>query len=183
MNMNQEIQSPYRRGGDDGLTFGLYLSVMFFAGIFSMKIPVLNLLSTAMMIAVPAVIYIYLRRYFISERGLLSVSALWMHGIVIFGCGSLIACFLMFIYMRWIEPDYLNNMWREFLATLSASQSADLTDFAELSREATRNGQPVTPIIFAVTTIMMAILSGSVLSLLLGAIVKAVGLPRRRTQQ
>lgn len=178
--MNQEIQSPYRRGGDDGLTFGIYLSVMFFAGIFGMKFPGLNLLSTAMMLAVPAVVYIYLRRYFISEKGRLTVSALWMHGIVIFACGSLIACFLMFIYMRWIEPDYLNNMWRDFLSTLSASQSPDVADFVKVSREATRNGQPVTPIIFAITTIMMSVLSGAILSLILGAIVKAVGLPAVR---
>ena len=99
--VNQEIQSPYKRGGDDGLTFGAYLTVMFFSGIFSQYIPGANLVSSLMMLGVPAVTYFYLRRYFIKERGRLTVSALWMHGIVTFACGSLLAAFLMFIYMRW----------------------------------------------------------------------------------
>ncbi len=179
--VNQEIQSPYKRGGDDGLTFGAYLTVMFFSGIFSQYIPGANLVSSLMMLGVPAVTYFYLRRYFIKERGRLTVSALWMHGIVTFACGSLLAAFLMFIYMRWIEPDYLHRVWTMFVDVMAQSDDPGMQEIVRVSREAEAHKvQPVTPIIFSITTIMLAILSGSVLSLIIGVIVKAMGLPRTK---
>ena len=57
------IQSPYRRGADDGFFFGAYLTVMFFASIFSEWMPLLQLLSGAMAVCVPLTIYRFMLRY------------------------------------------------------------------------------------------------------------------------
>ena len=101
------ITSPYRRGADDGFIFGLYLSLMFFSGIFSSRLPILSLVSFALMAGVPAVIYYFIRRYDRDLRECATFAMMWMLGVVIFVCGILISGTLLLVYMKWIQPDFI----------------------------------------------------------------------------
>ena len=78
------IQSPYRRGADDGLWFGLYLSVMFFSSILSGRVAMLSLLSLVLVVCVPVVIYFFMRAYDRRLGPAGTFPMLWMQGVVIF---------------------------------------------------------------------------------------------------
>ena len=101
------IQSPYRRGADDGFFFGAYLTVMFFASIFSEWMPLLQLLSGAMAVCVPLTIYRFMLRYHRSLGQMGSFPMLWMQGVVIFFCGMLLAGTALVVFMKWLSPDFV----------------------------------------------------------------------------
>ena len=50
-------KTPYRRGAEDGLKFGIYLAVLLFSSLLSGKAAWLGWLFFAMVIFVPVVIY------------------------------------------------------------------------------------------------------------------------------
>lgn len=103
----------FRRGADDGFLLGLYFSALFFAMVYSMAVPLLSMAALALMAGVPVVIYKFLRRSYVAEYGTTRFSALWMQGIVTFFCGSLILALVSFVFMRWIEPDYIESVMRQ----------------------------------------------------------------------
>ena len=107
------IQSPYRRGADDGFFFGAYLTVMFFASIFSEWMPLLQLLSGAMAVCVPLTIYRFMLRYHRSLGQMGSFPMLWMQGVVIFFCGMLLAGTALVVFMKWLSPDFVVEQMRE----------------------------------------------------------------------
>ena len=78
------IKSPYRRGADDGFLFGIYLTVMFFASIFAGSFAPLSLLALVMMVSVPVVIYRFMRSYHRSLGPSGTFAMLWMQGVMIF---------------------------------------------------------------------------------------------------
>lgn len=164
------IQSPYRRGADDGFIFGLYLTVMFFASIFAGDFAPLSLLALLMMVGVPAVIYIFMSRYHrrLGKAG--SFAMLWMQGVVIFFCGILIAGTAMVVYMKWIHPDFISEQLNAIAAlkdTIPGSQVDLAADMASKMIEA--NFIPA-PIDIVTELIMLAILTGSLLSMTLSGI-------------
>lgn len=164
------IQSPYRRGADDGLYFGLYLTAMFFASIFAQTLPVLSLAAFAMMVAVPVVIYGFMRSY---DRALGSAATfpmLWMHGVVIFFCGILISGAALVIYMKWIEPDFVINQIRSVADLAGTAPGTMMDEAADLASKMIEARFVPTPISIVTELIMLAIASGSILSIILSAL-------------
>lgn len=163
------IKSPYRRGADDGFFFGLYLTAMFFASIFSQTLPLLSLLSLAMMVLVPVVIYRFMRNYDRSLGAAASFPMLWMQGVVIFFCGTLIAGAALTIYLRWIDPDYIISQLRG-VADLAGQAPGTFVDGAAdmASRMIEANFIP-TPISIVTELLLLSIVTGSFLSIALSA--------------
>lgn len=184
MNMNNtdslyvEMKSPYRRGAEDGFAFGAYIAAIMFGSIFATRLPLVGLLSSVLMVLVPVWVYVRERRYLRAEGGLASVSALWMQGIMMFGCGSVIAFSLVLIYMKWIDPGYLNHALADAVSVLQASGSADARELADEMSKILENGNPLTPVTYCFGMIWSTMLSGSILSLLLAFIARAVPLRR-----
>lgn len=164
------IQSPYRRGADDGFIFGIYLSVMFFASILAGNFAPLSLLALAMMVGVPAVIYRFMLSYHRKLGAAGSFAMLWMQGVVIFFCGMLIAGTLLVVYMKWIHPDFVAGQLAA-VAALKGSVPGSQMDFAAdvASKMIEANFIP-TPIDIVTEMIMLSIVSGSMLSMLLSGI-------------
>lgn len=164
------IQSPYRRGADDGFIFGIYLSVMFFASILAGDFAPLSLLALAMMVGVPAVIYRFMLSYHRKLGAAGSFAMLWMQGVVIFFCGMLIAGTLLVVYMKWVHPDFVAGQLAA-VAALKGSVPGSQMDFAAdvASKMIEANFIP-TPIDIVTEMIMLSIVSGSMLSMLLSGI-------------
>lgn len=100
-------KSPYRRGADDGFKFGFYLAAIILAAILSHQFHALSMVSLVLAAGVPVVVYRLMLRY---ERELgaeASFSAMWMHGVMTFGCGSLVAGAILAVYLTWVEPDFI----------------------------------------------------------------------------
>ena len=168
------IESPYRRGAHDGLTFGLYLTVMFFCSIFAQAWPVLSMVSLAMMVVVPAVIYRYLRRYQLALGVASHFSALWMQGLVIFACGMLLSGLVLTVYMTWINPSYIADQLASLAAMKGSVPDSGIDQAALVAERLIENRAVPRPIQVIVELEMLAIVSGSLLSLIISALLSTL---------
>ncbi len=100
-------KSIYTRGAEDGAWMGL----LFIAAVALQTLAQGSLLATliadVLLVAVPAVLWVMLRRSYRYDRLLTTFSGLWMHGIMVFLCGSLILGLVAFMYMRFINPGFI----------------------------------------------------------------------------
>ncbi len=170
--MTADKYSPFKRGADDGLWFGIYLTVLFFAAAFSMSIPYSGFVSTLMALGVPVIIYIFLRRSYVKDLGTTQFSSLWMQGIVTFFCGSAIMALAAFIFMRWISPDFLYEQTTSVIKTyneLDWEQGKEIAD--TLQKILDRRLLP-SPIQIAMEMIWLGVFSGSLLSIIVSLFVQ-----------
>lgn len=164
------IQSPYRRGADDGFYFGLYLAAMFFSSIFAQHLPMLSLLSMAMMVLVPLVIFRFMRSYNRDLGSAASFPMLWMHGVVIFFCGILISGAALVVYMKWIEPDFVINQIRGIADMAGMAPGTMVDSAADMASKMLEARFIPTPMAIVTELIMLAIVTGSILSIILSAL-------------
>lgn len=171
-----ELKSPYRQGAEDGFLFGAYLAVLMFCSIFALHLPLLGLVADVMMLGVPFVVYKFMRRYFRAEKGRPTVSALWMLGIIMFCCGSVLAFALVLIYLQWVDPSYIDTSVNNSITVLRAAGSPDMLSLADDMETVMKQGNPLTPVSMCFTLIWASIFTGSLLSLIVAAIVRAIPL-------
>ena len=105
-----KVKSIYKRGADDGLWLGLYFCAMFALSVCSLSVPAVNAVVAVMALGVPFLTYFFLRRTHVAAHGLTQFSALWMQGIVMFACGCLIFGFAGIVYLRWIDPGFMQRV-------------------------------------------------------------------------
>lgn len=165
--------SPYRRGAEDGLTFAVYLTVMFFASIYTTRIAMLSLLAIAMMLGVPFVIYRYLRRAYVADRGTTIMSALWMHGIMIFLCGSMLAGAVEVVWLRWIDSSYIIEQLHAIVELYSDSGWERGEEMAEVIQRMIDNSLVPSAISIVMEMIWLSVFTGSLLSALIALLVRA----------
>lgn len=173
MPVNNSYPSPYRRGAEDGLTFAIYLVVMFFASIYTTKVALLSLLVILMMLGVPFVIYRYLRRAFVADRGTSLMSALWMHGIMIFLCGSLLAGAVEVVWLRWIDPTYIVDQLHSVIDLYENSGWDRGEEMAEVLQRMIDNSLVPSAISIVMEMIWLSVFTGSLLSALISLLVRA----------
>lgn len=171
--MLTEQKSVYRRGADDGLFFGIYLIIMFFASAFSMTIPFAGLLSIISVLGVPFIIYRFLRRSYINDNGTTQFSALWVQGITTFFCGSLISGIVALIYMKWINPDFILTQIQTLIDVYMANDWKEGKEIAEVLTKMIENNMLPTPINIVIESIWLAVFTGSILSMIASMIVQA----------
>lgn len=169
--------SPYRRGADDGFRFAIYLTVMFFASIYAAKVAMLSLAVIGLMLGVPFVIYHFLRRAYVEEHGTTLMSALWMHGIMIFLCGSLLAGAVEFVWLRWIDPTYIIDQLHAVIELYEDSGWDRGEEIASLLREMIDRKMVPTAISIVMEMIWLSVFTGSLLSALMALLVRARPLP------
>ncbi|MBQ9076447.1 MAG: DUF4199 domain-containing protein [Muribaculaceae bacterium] len=169
--MALEKYSPFRRGADDGFLFGIYLTVLFFATASATSVPYIGLLSPLMAAGVPIVTYIYLRRSYVKDYGTTQFSSLWMQGIVMFFCGSIIMALAAYIYMRWIAPDFLISQITSSIETLKGQGRGK--EVIDILQKMLDNNLIPTPIQVAIEMIWLGVFSGSLLSIIVSLIVQA----------
>ena len=177
MDNQTQGRSVYRRGADDGLLMGIFLSVLFIAAVNSIYSGIATVASIAMAIVVPFLTFFFLRRNFRSDNCLTSFSSLWLHGICIFFFGSLLMALTSYIYLRFVNPGYITtviDMAKEVYAavdTPDARQMVDMMQKLQDSHMLPTGGQVAIEIIWA------GVFSGSLLSMVVSAIVRAVTRP------
>ncbi len=164
------ITSPYRRGADDGFFFGIYLTLMFFSSIFAQSLPLLGLLSPVMALGVPAVIWFFIRRYDRMLQECATFPMMWMLGVVIFVCGSLISGLLLTIYMKWIEPDFVLNQLNAIIELGKGAPGTVLAEAGDIAAQMIEANFVPTPIAIVSEIIMLATVTGSLLSIVISGI-------------
>lgn len=177
MSPTRSLPSPYRRGAHDGLSFAVYLTVMFFASLYTTRVALLSLLVVLMMIGVPFVIYRYLRRAYVADYGCTQMSALWMHGIMIFLCGSLLAGAVEIVWLRWIQPDYIINQLHAVIDLYENSGWDRGEEMAAMLQRMIDNSLVPSAISIVMEMLWLSVFTGSLLSALMALLVRARPLP------
>lgn len=151
---------------------GAYLSVLFFTTAFALESPLLGILSTCMIIAIPVMIFMMLRRTWIRDRGMSLFSSLWMQGIMAFACGGIISGLVAYIYIRWIEPDWLSTQVKNMIGLYQSVENGQ--QVADILQTILNQGLLPTPIQMVIQMLWFEIFTGSVISLLATLIVRAI---------
>lgn len=173
-----KVISPYLRGADDGLRFGLYLSALLLSVMLSARMPLLSLAAFVMMAGVPVWTYMCQRRYARTLGMAATVPMLWMQGVVMFTGGIVIASAVIVAYMRWADPAYIFNQWQSIAAMATRPEASDFyRQTGAMAQAMIEAGTLPTPLEMAWQFILLTVSTGSILSLIMGAIVC------RRTKQ
>ncbi|MCC8039260.1 MAG: DUF4199 domain-containing protein [Bacteroidales bacterium] len=167
--MAPKPKSIFLRGAESGAFMGLFLAMMFILMALSLDWPLLGPITTVMMIAVPFLTYYFLRRSYVKDLGLTKFSELWMEGIVIFACASLIMAVAMLVWMRYVEPMFLNRCLDLAIQVWDQTGNQELVRMMEVVKEnnALRDSD------VAMETIWGGIFTGSILSMLVALLVQA----------
>lgn len=174
-----DSRNIYTSGANDGLKMGIYLSAMFVLQCIGASNLTLMAFGTIMMLCIPVVAYILLRKGYRDSGGRSTFSAVWLHGILIFLCGSLIMAMVIYIYLRYIDPAFLRNTLSgliEAYGSIEDEGARQLTDILTTIQD--QNLLP-SPIQYAFTMIWTCGFFGSILSMILALIVRAI--PLRNT--
>lgn len=164
-------RSPYKRGADWGAVFGIYLSALFFASSYSFDYPLASVASFLLIIGVPVFIFFALRRGYVEDRGTTIFSSLWVEGIAIFFFGGLIASLVAFVYMRWIEPDFIAGRLNAMIDVYSSVDVPNSDDVVEVLQAVRDRDLLPRPIEIIVDMLWLMVFTGSMLSMIISTLV------------
>ncbi len=167
----------YARGAEDGLWMGLYISVAVAMIGGSIAVPALRIPAFALAFGVPFLTYYFLRRTHVAAHGMAVFSALWMQGIVMFACASLIFGALAFVYLRYIDPGFVESVFRyliDFYDSVGDDAADALAD--DLREVADRNAYP-RPAVLVLGEMWSIMFSGSLLSMIVSAVARIKRVP------
>lgn len=169
--------NPYKNGANRGATLGVILSVMFFCSIYSDTIPFLSLLAFAIMAGVPFLIYRWLRKTYVANSGIPTLSMLWMQGIVTFACGSLILALVSASFLRFVKPDLIMETVHKVIDLYSSLPDNQSHQVAQLLSQMVKAHAVPSAVSISLEMVWLGIFSGSLLSLLISLIVRSRPLP------
>lgn len=170
-------RSIYARGADDGLWMGVLCIAVFFFLVGSLTMPLLNFLACCGCVAVPVLTYRFLRRTHVAAHGCATFSALWMQGIVMFACASLLVAVASYVFMRWMDPGFLERVVGVCIKVYRDSGTAAGTQMAADLQTLLDNNALPTPVSVAMGWLWLGIFSGSVLSVFVALIVRMRRVP------
>lgn len=166
-------KSTFKRGAEDGAWFGLFLSLLFFFSANALSIPLLGHIATLMALCVPVLTFFFLRKGYIQNGFYSTFSEIWTHGIIIFTCGSLIMALTIVIYTNWINPYFIIEQCN--IAINAYRSMGDTgTEIAKTLEEVIKQKMLPSPISIATNIISFSVFSGSILSMILASIIKAI---------
>lgn len=158
-----------KRGAEQGLIMGLYLSLTFVAAASTMWHQWVSIPALLLMAGVPAIIYFMLRRTYVADYGCTTFSEMWMQGIMIFVGGSIIMATVSYLYMKVLVPDYILQLFERSIEAMTAMGQ---TEQAHLVRRIIDQGKILTPGEVAIEFVWVGIFSGSLLSMVMAWIVR-----------
>ena len=174
---NSNVKSVYRRGADDGFLMGLYLSVLFIASVSSIYSALAGIASIGMALAVPFLIFFFLRRGYRSDNCRPQFSALWLHGICIFFFGSLLMALTSYLYLRFANPTYITSAIDMAKDIYSSVNTEDARQMVAMMQKLQDSHMLPTAAQIAGEIIWTGVFTGSLLSMVVSAIVRSVTRP------
>ncbi len=172
-----ESRNIYERAATDGAWLGLYFVAMFAGSVLSLSVALLNIPVMAMALLVPYIAYRMLRRTHLDCHGLTSFSALWMQGIITFGCGSLILGAATFVFMRWLDPTFLVDTLKTGIEFYRSAPVASGKEMADTLQQALDNHLIPAPIDVALMWLWLGTFTGSILCMIVAVIVRLKRVP------
>lgn len=174
--------TPYRRAANSGLAFGAYLSVIFATWILSATVPGISLLTAAMTVLFPLVLYRMMLR---TERasGGLQLTSLWICGIIMVAGGAVIAAAVTVIYLKWIDPEFILRQLQTLISMSAATADPAYSEAAALARGMIDNHAVPSASMWMTTMWLFTVSSGSILAGLLAMLIKLRSRTRRSSSR
>lgn len=178
--MEERPKSIYRRGADNGMVLGLYFCVMFLSMALSGRVSLLGLLSSAMMFGVPFIIYYFLRKTYVEERGFTIYAALWMQGIIAFAGGGLFLAVMVYCYIRWIDTDFIANQVSMLIDVYGSVDNPRTREMVDIMRQIQSQGAYPSARDVVTQMELAIVFTGSILSMLMALLVRLRGVPKMK---
>lgn len=169
-------KSIYKYASEAGLPVGLYLTLMSACLLLSVKIPALPMLILPLGLGFPFLLWAMMKKIVREEPSYNKFSSLWLGGIytVIFGC--LICMFLSAMYIVFFEPNFVNlYVGNALMAVESSPMAAEYESSIRLMKEAMDAHILPSGLEFLTTMAWFTCFCGSVLSLVLAALLSKGG--------
>lgn len=170
--MEIKPKSVFRRGAEDGIWFGLFLSVLFIFTATSIGMPLLGHFATLMALGVPVYAYFTLRKGFIENGCFYTFSEMWTYGIMLFLCGSLVMAMTAVVYLSWINPSFIYDQCQLAISIYRQMGGTTGNEIASTLEKAIEQGMLPSPISLSGNLISFSVFSGSILSIILSLIIR-----------
>lgn len=171
--MEGKPKTIFRRAADEGAVMGGYFILLFAALVSSPTSMLMQAIALGMIAATPFVAYRMIRKTFVTYGKMLTFSAIWLEGILMFICGSILLAFGSFIFFRFISPSFISGQILLMADTYSASDSQSLREIADTFRKMIDLHMIPRPIEVSMSLAWLGSFSGSVVSFIIAGIVKA----------
>lgn len=166
-------KSIFRRAAEGGITLGAIFVCIFLlettAGALSW------LLALGLMVYVPVFVYRKLRNTYLAAHGLMSFSGLWLEGILLFVCGSILLALGTLIFMKWLVPGYLPAAVAQM--TQFIGNNPQMVDGSVSTEQIASYFSSIRPIDISMTLMWASSFTGSIASLVIAALVKTRCVP------
>lgn len=178
-NIDDTVKSVYRQGAEYGAWFGVYLTVMALAIMYGFTHTILMLAAMAMMVAVPAVVYPMLRRYRSQMRGYAPFASLWMLGLMIFICGSLICGAVTYVWMQYVMPTFIYDQVMAAIDVYKAVPGDSAAEMVRIMETIVERHALPSAMEVVVQMVMLTTFLGSLVSMVLAFILGMRRIPPR----
>ena len=167
-----KVKNIYARGADDGFWAGLYIVAIFALMVLGQQYVLAGIPMTALVLGMPFLVYFFLRRTHEAVHGISLFSALWMQGIVMFACASLIFGAVAFVFLRWIDAGFLKQVLATVVEVYGESDQESSQMLARECEMILKSGMmpPVSQVVMSL--MWMVVFSGSILSMACAMFVK-----------
>ena len=163
-----------RNGAVNGVPMAAVMLLASLSSMYGDRVAVIGLLSPILMLGVPALAFVLMRRDSIRSRLMFTVGGLWLDGALSFICGALLSSLVMFVVWRWLDPTWMQERIDQSIDFLSSSPEASMQQLARDLRTAVDNGLDLSARTLTMSFLWMASFSGCVVSLILAPIVRAL---------
>lgn len=173
--MEDNRKSVYHTGSADGLIMGAAFIATMAVSLLSIKFEstALSLLFLAMAVpGIAALAAALIRKRMVENRCRDSFSSLWMHGITMFICGNLIFGLAFYVYLRFLDPEFLVRETLQAASLYSGLGTEEGDHMAKLLHSMVDKRLLPTPIAFAFSLMWFGSFFGSMLSLILTFLVR-----------
>lgn len=173
------MKSVYSYAAESGVPMGLYLTLMSACLLLSVRIPVIQTFLLPLLIGLPFLTFVLMRRMAVRNPSYRKISALWLSGIYTYIFGSLICTLLSSLYIIGVEPHFVVVYVENAISDMESSPlAAEYASQADMMRRAVDNHMLPTGLQFIASIAWGTCFLGSVLSLVIACI---MGRPRKNT--
>lgn len=158
--------SIYNLAAKFGVPVGIVLTMMSACFIFSGNYPFLSTIQLLLLLVIPAMLYIKMRRVAATYPHFRKMAALWVFGIYSIIFGTLICALATAAYLLFLDPGFIERYLRETIASIESTPLASTyAPQLEIMKEAIRRRLLPSPMEFVVSMSWATSFFGSMLSL------------------
>ena len=169
-------KSIYKYASEAGLPTGLYLTLMSFCVLLSIKVAALPLLLIPLLLGFPVLLWALLKKISREEPSYNKFSSLWLAGIYTVIFGSLICLFVSAFYVVIYEPNFVYQYVMNALnAAENSPMASEYSTTIEIMHNAINAHILPSAMEFLTTMAWFTCFGGSILSLLIAFIIVKSG--------